>query len=666
MKSNNPILNRTPFYVFQDIQSEHFIPAIRHTISRAEEFLESCLTDTVSSSFEDAIIPVIRLEEHIQLVWTFLTFYVRIISTPDTLEAFDSAAEIFQKFEGCVFNQPLVIKRFESIRSSYEFQKLSTEQQRYIILKLQRMKPGDRKVPDQIQSEITELDLRLARLKTQFRSNLLRTELHLKFKDGNFLKCIPDCLREYFTPSVKTTLTLNNPQYFHFLKNSPDEELKKSLWRQFQSRGTDDLADNRPVIKEMIRIRENRALVMGFENHAQYSISFKNADTPGDVMDFLEEFLKITTPAASKSYNIIQEYRNRIDGDPGTALNAWEYPYWEDQYLQTELDYSESEFQACLPVDACLQGLFDVGHRLFGIRFEPAPDIPVWNPSVSVFRVQEASGELTGVLFFDLFTRPGQKEGGAWKKAVAKRLRFVPGNALCQCGIHCNFSQPLPGETAHLTPGDLQTLFHEFGHALHEVLSQTELSEMGGTRVARDVLEFPSTFFELFALQPEVLAIISQKNRTGKTISDQKIKSLVSAGQFGRALKIRNRAILALFDMKIHSEQGAYNRIHDHLLNCFKSHAIFPIQEDIFPEAGFSHIFMSGYDAGFYGYLWARVYTLNAFNIFRKKDLLSRSQGLAFRKCILESGNTHDMNTLFTRFAEKLPDRSVLYQHYSV
>ena len=467
------------------------------------------------------------------------------------------------------------------------------------------------------------------------------------------------------------TLTLDYPSYQPVMTYATDRALREELYTAYNTRASDqgphDSAhDNTQLMEDILALRHEQAQLLGFAHYADYSLATKMANNTDEVLTFLHDIAKRCKPQAEQELAELQQYAATQDGIQ--TLAAWDIAYYSEQLRQQRYQLSQEELKPYFPVEHVIQGLFSLVGRLYQLDIQAIEGVDVWHPEVTVYEIRTAEGEVCSRFYLDLYARP-KKRGGAWMDTCQTRMVSSQRIQLPVAYLVCNFTPAVAGQPTLLTHTEVETLFHEFGHGLHHMLTQVNYPAIAGINgVAWDAVELPSQFMENFCWQRETLDMIARHHTTGEPLPDDLFDRMIAAKNYQSAMGTLRQIEFALFDMHIHQayEPAAGGRIAE-TLAAIREHiaVVKPPTWQRFPNS-FGHIFAGGYAAGYYSYLWAHVLSADAFALFEEQGLFDPATGLAFLRHILQAGGSKDAAELFVDFRGRTPTVDALLRHTGI
>ncbi len=516
--------------------------------------------------------------------------------------------------------------------------------------------------------KLREIDDALSTLGPQFSENVLKdtNAWMMELTDPNDLAGLPESAVEAAAAEgeaqgkAKTwVFTLQAPSVLAFLKYSSRRPLREKLWRANASRALDGTHGNQPLVLKIAGLRHARATLLGYDSHAHFQMEERMAETPARVGEFLGRLLEKSRPAAQREMEELAEFMRAESGD--AELMPWDYAYWATKLKEKKYSLDAEELRPYFKLQSVLAGSFEHARRLYGLSFALAKGVPVYAPDVQVFEVKdEKSGEYMGLLYTDFHPR-ATKADGAWCTRFKSQWRDTTGMHRPHVSIVCNFTKPTATKPSLLTFQEVSTLFHEFGHALHSLLSRCRHRSLSCTSVFRDFVELPSQIMENWIKEKDSLALFARHYETGAIIPDQLVNKIVASDNFHAAYAMMRQLRFAFLDLAWYSgdpaditDVGAFER------SAVKKTDLLPNIEGANLSCSFAHIFSGGYSAGYYGYKWAEVLDADAFELFKQEGVFSRKVADRFRSAVLERGGTEHPMTLYKEFRGREPDPDAL------
>jgi peptidyl-dipeptidase Dcp len=663
---DNPFFKEwtTPYGVppFEEIEVEHFLPALKEGITQREAEVETIVDNNAEPTFENTILALDKSGELLGKVSG--TFYpLSSANTNDEMQAL--ASEISPLMTRHRDNISLNPELFERIKSVYEQRNelgLDKEQLRATEKYYEDFVRGGANLSDADQAKLRELNEELSKLSLQYGENLLaETNRNFKLVIDNEadLAGLPEDVIARAADDAKAAgeegkwvFTLAKPSMLPFLQYAENRDLREKLYRGYFMRGDNDNEhDNKEIIKKIVKLRDERAKLLGFGNHAEYIIDINMAKTPEAVYEFLMQLWEPAIVMAKKDSDEMQAIINREGGNFNLA--SWDWWYYAEKLRKQKFDLDEAEIKPYFSLDNAKKGLFYVVEKLYGLKLEPR-DWPTYHEEAEVYEVLEADGSKLGVMYMDFHPRDG-KRVGAWSTAF-RSASYRNGERIPRIGsIVMNFTRPSGDTPALLSFDEVSTFFHEFGHALHGLFADGPYDRTAGS-VPRDFVELPSQIMEHWAAEPEVLKVYARHYQTGEPIPDELIEKLEKSGTFNQGFETGEFVAAALLDMDYHTTENT--EIAD--VRAFEKASMDNIGliDEILPRyrsTYFSHIFSGGYSAGYYVYYWAGVLDTDAFYAFKETgDIFNQEVAAKFRT-LLEKCGADDGMTVYKNFRGKEP-----------
>ncbi|MFO7932811.1 MAG: M3 family metallopeptidase [Bacteroidales bacterium] len=663
----NPFLRDydTPYEVppFHLIKNEHFIPAFEAGIQEQEAEIDAIVNQSAEPGFENTISAFDLSGETLRKVGG--VFYrLRSAETSDEL---DSIARILVPITSAhQSNMMLNADLFDRVKHVYEHREetdLTTEQSRVLEKIYKSFVRGGANLDEAGKERIREIDEKLSMLSLQFGDNLLKetNAYELVIDNEADLKGLPQSVRSAAAEAAssaghqgKWMFTLHKPSWIPFVQYAENRDLREEIYRaMFMRCNRGNEYDNKEIVSEMLELRIERANLLGYPTHADYVLAEWMAGEPENVYDLLSRIWDPALKKAKQEAAMMQEMIHEEGGD--FQLESWDWWYYAEKIRQSRYDIDEEELRQYFSLEAVKDGLFSVVNKLYGLTFELRDDLPAYHEEVLAYQVKDRDGSHVGILYMDFHPRPG-KRSGAWSTSIRKQHvkdgQFVHPVQL----IVMNFTRPTGDQPALLSFDESETFFHEFGHALHSLLSECNYLTVSGTSVARDFVELPSQIMENWQSHPDVLKDYAKHYQNGDPIPGELIDKIEAAGKFNQGFATVEYLAASILDMDYHTLEDASGID----LNAFEARSMDRIGliDEIIPRyrtTYFQHIFSGGYSAGYYSYIWAEVLDQDAFNAFLETSLFDQETAAAFREHILEKGGSDDEMDLYLKFRGKEP-----------
>lgn len=668
-KSPNPLLEawNTPFGVppFAEIKESHYLPAFQEAMKRHAQEVDAIARNPEAPTFENT---VAALDYSGELLHRIENVFYNLNSahTNDVMQKIATElAPLSSKHYDDITLNPELFKRIKAVWEQRGSLNLTPEQSRLLEKTYKDFVRNGADLPDDKKQELRAINEKLAKLSLKFGDNVLAetNAFKLVIEDRADLVGLPDWLIAQAADDAKAAghegkwvFTLHKPSWIPFLQYSPKRDLREKLYTAWMHIGDNDNEhDNKAVLSEIVSLRVKRAQLLGYPNHAAYVVEENMSKTPENVYKLLNQ---LWPPALARAKAEAADMQKLIDAEGGNfQLASWDWWYYAEKIRAQRYNLSEEELKPYFKLENVVAGLFDVAGRLYGLSFSPLENIPVYHPDVTAYEVKDADGRHLSVLYMDFFPR-ASKRSGAWMTEFRTQQRRDGRDIRPVVSIVMNFTKPTETTPSLLSLDEVLTLYHEFGHALHGMLSNCTYPSLAGTNVTRDFVELPSQIMENWAEEPAVLKSFAKHYQTGEPMPDELIDKIIAARHFNQGFATVEYLAAALLDMAYHTRTDTA-RIAD--VNAFERQAMESIGliKEIIPRyrsTYFQHIFSGGYSAGYYNYIWAEVLDADAFEAFKEKGLFHRETALSFRRNILERGNSEDPMVLYKRFRGREPE----------
>lgn len=654
---------------FDKIKLEHYMPAFLEGMAQQKAEIDAIVNNTEAPTFANTIEALEYSGSLLDKV-TYVFFNVYMADGNDEMGkiAEEVSPLLSEQSDYIMLNEGL----FERVKAVYEARatlNLNKEQEKLLEETYKSFVRGGANLTKEQKDELSRINKELGLAELQFSKNVLdATNAYQKWiEDENELAGLPESVKQAAAEAAKAAgqegkwlFTVQKSSFLPVLQYSDNRELRKELLMAYTSLANhDDSMDNKAVINKIMKLRVQQAHLFGFTTPAGFILDNTMAKTPETVYSFLET---VWAPSLAQAKVEAAELQKLMDQEgKGEKLEPWDWWYYAEKLRKAKYDLDEEELKAYFKLENVRKGAFDLAGKLWGLQFKQLEDMPVYNPEVEVFEVSDSDGSLIGILYTDYFPRAG-KRAGAWMNEVSPQyVRDGVNHRPIVINVG-NFTRPTADKPSLLTMDEVSTLFHEFGHALHGLLSQCTYKSLSGTNVARDFVELPSQLMENWCYEPEVMKTYAFHYETGEVIPDELIEKIQKASTFNQGFVMTELLSASLLDMDYHSIADTA----DIDVNAFEKASMEKmgmIPEIIvrYRSTYFSHIFTTGYSAGYYSYTWAAVLDSDAFQAFKETgDIYNQEVATAYRKNILERGGTEDPMVLYQRFRGKMPNPDYL------
>jgi oligopeptidase A len=677
MSNTNPLLHHDELPRFSQIKASDMQPAIATLIARNREALVQLLKQE-KVSWQNVIAPFEEMEDELHNAWSPISHLHSVADNEERRAAYNACLPILTEYETELGQNKALFKVYKTIYESDEFKKLSNAQQTTIEHALRDFKLSGIDLPEKEQQRFAEIMQKLSELTSRFSEHVMdATDAWSKLiTDKNQLQGLPDntiaAARETAAQKEQEgyLLTLDFPCYYAVMSYADNRALREEMYRAYTTRASDQgpqagQFDNSQLMNDILALRQEEAKLLGFDNYAQYSLATKMATTPDQVIHFLEDL-------AEKSLSMAKQELNELTDFAKTNFNietleAWDIGYYSEKLQQHSYSFSQEDLRPYFPIDKVLSGLFSIINQLFDVTFNEIATFDSWHEEVRFFELKR-NNEVIGKVFIDLYAR-AQKQGGAWMGECRGRRRTLSSSLqLPVAYVVCNFSKGVADKPALLTHDEVTTLFHEFGHALHHLLTKMDVPAVAGINgVAWDAVELPSQFLENWCWEPDALKLISSHYQTGQTLPSPLLKNMLAAKNFQAGMQMMRQIEFSLFDFKLHQIFEMNKTNIQQLLNTIRQKTSVRLAPEFNRfQHSFSHIFAGGYAAGYYSYKWAEVLSADAFGAFEEEGIFNPKTGRRFLNCILEKGGSEEPMELFKAFRGREPSIEALLRHSGI
>lgn len=671
----NPLLSINDLIDFPSIKPEHVVPGMKALIAEAQAVLENVTNDSTPASWEDVITPLEKKTLTLSRAWGAVSHLMSVCDEPELRKAYNEALPIVTQF-WIGLSQSNLSQKYKAISESEAFKNLSAVRQRIINEELIDFKLAGAFLPEDKKAELKKVKESLAQESQKFSENLLdaTNAYGLLVEDEKELAGIPADDIASFKETAQAAdqkgyrITLQIPHYLAVLQYADNRKLRETLYHAYVTRASeldfDGKFNNNDVMKRIVELRASEASLLGYHNYGEVSLATKMANSPQEVVSFLRDLAQKSLPQAKADMAEVKTFAKEKLGidDP----QSWDLPYASEKLREAQYAFSDQEVKQYFTLPAVFKGLFGLVQTLFNIRIVK-DTAPVWHPDVQFFRIENEKGEKIAQFYMDLYAR-ANKRGGAWMDNDRTRNRLYGELQTPVAYLVCNFAKPVGDKPALLTHDDVLTLFHEFGHGLHHMLSRIEEPAASGINgVEWDAVECPSQFMENFAWDWTVIENLTSHVQTGEKLPRALYDKMLAAKNFQSAMAMVRQLEFGLFDMLLHTEfNPAKNTIQGLLLQVRKEVAV-THQPDYnrFPNS-FSHIFAGGYAAGYYSYKWAEVLSSDAFSLFEETGVLNPQTGKKWLDEVLSVGSSRPAMDSFIAFRGRAPRIDALLRHSGI
>ncbi|MCB1918419.1 MAG: oligopeptidase A [Candidatus Competibacteraceae bacterium] len=664
----NPLLTHADFPCYAVVLPEHIEPAVDERLVANRADLERLLAANVEPTWESLIQPLEELEDRLNKTWSPVRHLHAVMDSEALRAAYNACLPKLSAYYTELGHHEGLYRAYQHIAEGPEYDRLDAAQCKVIDDALRDFKLSGIALPPKQRDHYKAIMQELAQLGAQFAQNVLDAT-HAwtrQITDEVALAGLPDSARALARQTAQQRkldgwlLTLDLPCYLPVLNYADDRALRREMYEAYSTRASDQGPtagqwDNGPLMERILALRHELARLLDFDDYTEYSLATKMADTPDQVLDFLHDLARRARPQAQRELEELQEFAREHFGME--KLEAWDIGYYSEKLRQHRYQLSQEELRPYFPITRVLPGLFAVAERLFGIAIRPLDGVEVWHPDVRVYQIVDATGNPRGRFYLDLYARPG-KRGGAWMDGCLARRCIGDAIRPPAAYLVCNFTPPVGDDPALLTHNEVLTMFHEFGHGLHHLLTKVDYLPVAGIHgVEWDAVELPSQFLENWCWSQEALDLLAGHYQTGEPLPEALYQRMLAAKHFQAGILMVRQLEFSVFDFRLHREYepargGRMLEILDEVRR--QVAVIIPPAWNRFPNA-FTHIFSGGYAAGYYSYKWAEVLSADAFSAFEEQGVFNAATGARFRESILEVGGSRPALTSFVEFRGREP-----------
>lgn len=673
---SNPLLNYTGLPAFSKIKPEHIKPAVEAVIKTCRETIEA-VSQIENPTWENFYLPQAAAGDQFSRAWSPVGHLNAVKNSPELREAYQACLPLLSEYSTWAGQHKGLYEGYLKLKNSPAFESYSLAQKKAIENSLRDFELSGISLPEDKQKRYGEISARLSELSSDFSNNVLDATMgwDIVITDESQLKGLPESALEAAKLSAESKgkkgyrFTLEFPSYYPVLTYCENRELREMMYKEYATRASDQGSnagkwDNSANIDEKLKLRRELAQLLGFATYADYSLATKMAENPQQVVEFLEDLANRAKKQAKEELCALKAFANHACSE---QLEPWDIAYYSEKQKQALYAINDEELRPYFPEDRVLSGLFELMKRIFGLRIEEQFGIDTWHKDVRFFQIYDEQGEERGAFYLDLYAREN-KRGGAWMDDCINQKRFADGSLQKPVAyLTCNFNKPIGNKPALFTHDEVTTLFHEFGHGIHHMLTQIEVGDVAGINgVPWDAVELPSQFLENWCWEEEALAFISGHYETGEPLPKEKLTQLLKAKNFQAAMFVVRQLEFGLFDFRLHLAEPREGLVLDTLKAVKAEVAIVKTPEWVRTPHSFSHIFAGGYAAGYYSYLWAEVLSADAFSKFEEDGIFNRETGQSFLDNILTRGGSEEPMVLFERFRGRKPTLDALLRHKGI
>jgi oligopeptidase A len=672
--ANNPLLQDFDLPPYSQIKPEHVEPAVDQILADSRAAIAKLLEQQQTNpSWDGLVLALDELGARLGRAWSPVSHLNSVCNSPELRAAYEACLpKLSEYWTEMGQNKPL-FEAYDALAKSPAAASFDVAQKTILEHALRDFRLSGIDLPAEQQKRYGEIQMRLSELTSKFSNQLLdATQAWTKHvTDEAVLTGLTDSAKAQMQQAAEAKgldgwlITLEFPSYYAVMTYADDRALREEVYAAYCTRASDQgpnagQNDNGPLMAEILDLRQELARLLGFAHYSELSLASKMAENTDQVLSFLRDLAVRSKPFAEQDLAELKAFA----AEQGlNDLQSWDVGYYSERLRQQRYSISQEEVRAWFPVDKVLSGLFAIVHKLYGIEIRELQGFDTWHSDVRLFEIQE-NGQHVGRFFFDLYAR-ANKRGGAWMDGARDKRRDADGQLIAPvANLVCNFTPPVGGKPALLTHDEVTTLFHEFGHGLHHLLTRVEHAGASGINgVAWDAVELPSQFMENWCWEPEGLALISGHYQTGEALPQAMLDKMLAAKNFQSGLMMVRQLEFSLFDFELHATHGDGRSVLDVLEGVRAEVSVLrPPAYNRFAN-GFAHIFAGGYAAGYYSYKWAEVLSADAFSKFEEEGVFNADTGRAFREAILARGGSQEPMVLFVDFRGREPSIDALLRH---
>ena len=676
VSSNKALSNLANNPVFSAISPD----TIEADIKDAIEHCKAVIAELVASkevSYDNVVLKLEEADDALGKLFSPISHMNSVVSSDELRSAHDACLPHLSEYSTFVGQHQGLCDLYKALAQSDEFEDLSEAQQKVVTNAVRDFELSGVALPDEKKAQYAEMVARLSDLSSQFSNNVMDATLAFTkhITDESELAGLPQSALDAASQAAHEKdlqgylFTLDIPSYLPVMMYADNRELREEMYRAYVTRASnlsqEGKFDNAAIIDETLKLRQQLAQLLGFDNYAEYSLATKMAADVDQVVDFLEDLAKRSKPQGELEKQELTEFAASHFNH--AELEAWDYAYYAEKLKQDKYSVSDEELRPYFPEQRVLSGLFEVVSRLYGLSIVEVENVDTWHKDVRFFEIHDSIGRLRGSFYLDLYAR-AKKRGGAWMDECRVRRVLEDGELQSPVAyLTCNFSGPVGNKPALFTHDEVITLFHEFGHGIHHMLTQVNVAGVSGINgVAWDAVELPSQFLENWCWQPEALSFISGHYETSEPLPQDLLDKMLAARNFQSAMQMLRQLEFSLFDFKLHQQAQPEKSVQALLDEVRQQVAvIIPPSFNKFQNS-FGHIFAGGYAAGYYSYKWAEVLSSDAFSRFEEEGIFNHQTGQDFLNNILEKGGSKEPMELFKAFRGREPNTDALLRHSGI
>jgi oligopeptidase A len=678
-QNSNPLQDLSGLPRFSQIKPEHIQPAILQAIDKCKAKINELLSQS-TFTWDNLVAPIEEVEDQLSKRWSPVSHMNSVVSNDELREAHDGCLPALSEFSTWVGQNSDLYNAYVQIQQSEQFKTLSQAQQKVIDHAIRDFQLSGVALDGDKKDRYAQIQSRLSDLGSTFSNNLMDATLGWQkhITDEGLLAGLPESALAAAAQAAQSKeldgwlFTLDIPSYLPVMTYADSRDLREEMYRAYCTRASEQGPnagqwDNTDIINETLSLRQEEAKLLDFANYADYSLASKMANSTEQVNGFLHDLAKRSKSQAQQDMAELRAYAQEHFAQ--NELQAWDIAYYAEKLKEQTYKISDEQLRPYFPKPTVLKGLFEVVSRLYGLTISEQQNVDTWHPDVSYFSITDSQGVLRGSFYLDLYAR-AKKRGGAWMDVCHSRRIKADGSLQTPVAyLVCNFTAPIGNKPALFTHDEVVTLFHEFGHGVHHMLTKIDVSGVSGiSGVAWDAVELPSQFLENWCWQPEALSFISGHYETAEPLPQVLLDNMLAARNFQSAMQMVRQLELSLFDFNLHEQfVDAQQTPVQSVLDKVRSEVAVNVPPSFNRfQNSFGHIFAGGYAAGYYSYKWAEVLSSDAFSRFEEEGIFNAKTGGDFLTHILEMGGSKEPMELFVAFRGREPQVDALLRHSGI
>ncbi|KAF2519856.1 M3 family metallopeptidase [Flavobacterium salilacus subsp. salilacus] len=652
---------------FSKIKNEDYLPAFKEGIASAKTEIDAIVNNASAPTFENTIVAMSYSGDMLDRI-SSIFFNLHSAETNDEIQKIaQEVSPLLSEFGNDVRLNKELFEKVKAVYNKKDSLDLTTEQETLLDKTYKSFSRNGANLPEDKKTKLREIDKELSKLSLQFGENVLAEThaFHLHITNEKDLSGLPEGVIEAAQEVAKSmekegwVFTLDYPSYIPFMTYADNRELRKKLALAFGAKGFQkNEYDNQEIVLQIVKLRHERAQLLGYTSHADFVLEERMAESPEKVKSFLSDLLEKAKPAAQKEFEELTAFAKELDGID--RLEKWDGAYYSEKLKQKLFNLDDEKLKPYFQLEKVLNGAFTIAGKLYGLKFEEVQDIDKYHKDVTTYEVKGENNELVAVFYADFFPRKG-KRNGAWMTSYKSQYIKNGINERPHVSIVCNFTKPTETKPSLLTFNEVTTLFHEFGHALHGMLANTTYPNLSGTSVYWDFVELPSQVMENWCYEPEALELFAHHYKTDEMIPMEYIKKIKESASFQEGMATLRQLSFSMLDMGWHSfDPTGIVDVKTFELEQFAATQLYPDVAENAMSTAFSHIFQGGYSSGYYSYKWAEVLDADTFELFQEKGIFDAATAASFKENILSKGGTEHPMTLYKRFRGQEPKPEAL------